>query len=71
MIYSLFILCLLLVSNYRFYQKGYCKNYIDKYHSNVIKGFFIGIVFLNHFTDYAKLNNLLDIPYLQFFPELQ
>lgn len=67
MIYSLFILCLLLVSNYRFYQKGYCKNYIDKYHSNVIKGFFIGIVFLNHFTDYAKLNNLLDIPYLQFF----
>lgn len=67
MIYFLFILCLLLASNYKFYQKGYCNNYIDKEHSNVINGFFIGIVFLNHFTDYAKLYNSLDIPYLLFF----
>lgn len=66
MIYFLFILCLLLVSNYKFYQKGYCQNYLDKYHCNVIKGLFIGIVFMDHFSQYVKLNNYLDIPYIHF-----
>lgn len=66
MICFFFILCLLLASNFKIYKNGYCTAYLDKYHCNTIKGFFIGIVFLNHFTDYAKLNNYLDIPYMHF-----
>ena len=45
-------------------MNGINQHYIDKYQSNVIKGFFIGLVFLSHFKQYVSLSNPLDIPYI-------
>lgn len=64
MIYVIFLLSLLLFSNFQFQVNGVVDGYIDKLECNVIKGVFIVFVFLSHFLGYVHLNNPMDVPYI-------
>lgn len=67
MIFLLLIIFMIIINSIQFEKAGqFNTHYAEKDNANIIKGFFVLLVFLSHGRQYISLSSTYDIPYLKF-----